>query len=301
MVDGDDMPEVGEEWFKRARLKMPSGQMCVTNTPLEHHPDLGLWVKREDLSCPDGPHFSKTRGVWRHVSARNEEVIGVLDTAHSQGGWAVAQACNRLGRRCILFYPVRKSEQGAVLKPQQRRAQALGAVMMPLPAGPSWYLYHQAKKAIADRGGYMMPNALKLQESVEETAAELLRTELPTVHSVLVSASSGTLAAGVLRGLHEKGWGGQLAIHMGYSRPPGSVLNYIGKIAGLQNIGAPADTLRQFGNITVQLYDEGYSYADSARPGVDPPFPCNEYYDLKALRFWQKSGGGREALFWNIG
>ena len=85
--------------------------MCVINTPLNYFPEFGLWVKREDLCCPGGPNFSKTRGVFAHVCKRTETVIGVLDTAHSQGGWAVARDCSLLDKQCLLFYPIRKSEQ----------------------------------------------------------------------------------------------------------------------------------------------------------------------------------------------
>ena len=173
--------------------------MIVINTPLEHHPDWGLWVKREDLSCPGGPNFSKTRGVFAHIKARPESVIGVLDTAHSQGGWAVAKACRLLNKGCILFYPVRKREHNQPLKPQQLAAKELGADLVRMKAGRSAVLYHGAKKCLKPTA-YMMPNALKLPESVEETALEFARTKLPPdLQTIVVPASSGTIAAGVLR------------------------------------------------------------------------------------------------------
>src|SRR5262249_34387357 len=152
-------------------------------TPVEHHPELGLWVKREDLCCPGGPNFSKTRGVYAHVAKRPEGVIGVLDTHHSQGGWAVARACAALNKHCVLFYPVRKADRnllytgmkptqdpvwgewGDILRPQQVAAFNLGAGLVPLAAGRSAVLYHRAKSALSEeRGSYMMPNALKLPE-----------------------------------------------------------------------------------------------------------------------------------------
>lgn len=265
--------------------------MVVEGTPIEHHPDLGLWVKREDLSCPGGPHFSKTRGVFPHVRARNEGIIGVLDTYHSQGGWAVAKACAQLGKRCTVFYPVYKHRPKFPFQPQQQAAKDLGADLFPLQAGRSAVLYHQAKRMLAAaHGGYMMPNALKLPESVEETANEVLRMDLPPVSRVIVSASSATIAAGVLMGLHQKGrLDMQLVVHMGYSRSEAAVRAYLEKMSGV--VG---------GNIVV--FDEGYSYADKARPGPTPPFPCNEYYDLKAFRWWMRGREpGQEALLWNIG
>jgi len=261
--------------------------MVIEGTPVEFDPDLGLWVKREDQCCPGGPNFSKTRGVYAHVAAREEPLIGVLDTSHSQGGWAVARACNELGKGCALYYPLRKADNPNLVRPQQQAALDLGADLISLQAGRSAVLYHRAK-AMLSPSGYMMPNALKLNESVIETAAEVERTEMPPVDVVLISASSGTITSGVLLGLRRKGWQGKITVHMGYSRPEKAVRRYIEKMAG----GSVAN---------VEVIDEGYSYADSAKPGVDPEFPCNEFYDLKALRWWVASGRNEPTLFWNIG
>lgn len=275
--------------------------MCVENTPLEDHTDtLGLWVKREDMCCPGGPNFSKTRGVFAHVRSRNEDVIGVLDTDHSQGGWAVARACQVLGKRCVNFFPLRKADANFTFKqlcmgrPQWAASAELGALMTALTAGRSAILYHQSKKWLGGYGdgtGYMMPNALKLPESVEETAKEVERSRLPAARTVLVSASSGTIAAGVLRGLARVGWDGEFIVHLGYSRSQQEVIRYVYDAAGAK--------LRS--GITV--IDEGYSYADPADVGPSPPFPCNRYYDLKAFRWWLTEGRPRygKALFWLIG
>src|SRR3990167_10393059 len=122
--------------------------MCVSHTPVEHYPDLGLWVKREDLACPSGPNFSKTRGVWARVKSRPDPIIGVLDASHSQGGWAVARACSLLGRQCWLFYPVRKAEVFSALKPQQQAARDLDARLVPLPAGRSAILYRSEERRV---------------------------------------------------------------------------------------------------------------------------------------------------------
>jgi hypothetical protein len=265
--------------------------MCVTNTPVEDHLDtLGLLVKREDLCCPPGPHFSKTRGVWAHLQKRPEALFGVLDTSHSQGGWAVAQASRLLGKKCQLFYPERKAERGKPLKPQQLEAQGLGADVVPLQAGRSAVLYHQAKRAVTAAGGYMVPNALKLPETVEETEAELLRTlgnwgarDTPDV--LLISASSATIAAGLARV-----WQGPLVVHMGYSRSLPAVQKYLSEKAGIVRS-------------QLNFVDEEYAYADAARAGGTPPWPCNAFYDLKAFRWWVREGRATwgRALMWNVG
>ena len=270
--------------------------MLRMNTPLDDHFDqFGLMVKREDLSCPPpGPPFSKTRGVFAHIKNRPEEVIGVLDTYHSQAGHAVAQACSLLGKTCINFYPDFKHEPGP--RAPQHHALSLGAQLQPLKAGMSAVLYNQAKaKLRLIHDSYMMPNALKLPEMVEETAAEVHRTldvRLPLFNStnVLIAISSGTIAAGVVRGFRERGLFPRFILHMGYDRSEDQVLEYIRERSGVRDAA-------------ITLVNEGYAYKQKAKPGPDPLWPCNPYYDLKAFRWWMAKGRAEhgEALMWNIG
>lgn len=277
------MPRLGSRLVCRGMLRK--------NTPVQNWGDkYGLWVKREDLSCPPpGPPFSKTRGVYARVSSRPEETIGVLDTYHSQAGHAVARACQILGKKCINYYPEYKREPGP--REPQIRARSLGAKLHGLPAGRSCILFHQARKDCEELGGYMMPNALKLEESVTETAKEVPDREFDWV---IIPASSGTIAAGVIQGFRciiEDNDTPQFIVHLGYSRSHDAVIRYLCDSSGLE-VGE-----------LIHLVDEGYSYKDKARPGRTPPWPCNEYYDLKAFRWWlenMEEYPGR-VLFWNIG
>src|SRR5262245_18825104 len=106
-------------------MRNVAGGMILKGTPIEdHRKAYGLYVKQEDLSCPPpGPPFSKTRGVYARVNNRPEKVIGVLDTSHSQAGWAVARACQILGKQCLNFYPEFKHTPGP--KPPQEHAKKL--------------------------------------------------------------------------------------------------------------------------------------------------------------------------------
>lgn len=138
-----------------------------------------------------------------------------------------------------------------------------------------------------------MPNALKLPETVEETALEVERTATPSgVDTVLVSASSGTIAAGVIKGFLRHRNVFRVIVHLGYSRPQSAVRTYINKMVG-----------EPLGNLEIEIVDEGYEYKDVARPGVTPPFPSNSYYDLKAFVWWTTTGRERygSALMWNVG
>jgi len=239
--------------------------------------------------------------VYAHVANRPEKVIGVLDTYHSQGGWAVARACKLLHKTCVEFYPVRKAEPGW-FGPVQKECADLGAITRPLQAGRSAVLYHAAKAYLAKSpNSYMMPNALKLPEMITETVAEVWRTSVPGgwPETVIVSASSGTIAAGVLKGLTEVGWPrpgvrGNFIVHQGYSRTAQRVADYMGKM-----IGWDGERVRA----SVSFVDEGYAYGDEARGDTLPPFPCNVFYDLKAFRWWVREGRAKygEALLWNIG
>jgi hypothetical protein len=274
--------------------------LVIKGTPWEKHICYAIWawVKREDLCSPSpGPSFSKLRGVearLRKLKAEGVTEIGVLDTIHSKAGWGVSWLCSELELECYNFYPVYKGEDG--LRENQEMSASLGAVMMPLKAGRSSILFHQAKKQLAevtDGEGYMMPNALKLDESVEATAVEVeeYTPERLLKGTWVVSISSGTLGAGVIRGLCRMGVDDQitLILHLGYSRSEDAVTKYLYSAAGywIEN---------------TYIVDEGYDYKAKV-PHEDIPFPCNPYYDAKAWRWIEDRGPELEqpVSFWNIG
>lgn len=272
--------------------------MIINRTPVEQYTLEGLpvLVKREDLCCPPpGPSFSKARGVVAHIRATPAPVIGVLDTYHSKAGWAVSWACRHLGKQCVVFWPRYKADPPTGLpRVQQQNAASLGAVLVDLPAGRSSILYHAAKRHLREAypDSYMMPNALKLKESVEENACEVVRTKLPREGTMVLSISSGTIAAGVIRGMYLQGIFKQYhtILHMGYSRSFQEAGRYIEDRSGV--------TLDGFAS----LVDEGYSYKDEAK-GIQAPFPCNSHYDLKAWKWLAKHIGElkQPVVFWNVG
>src|SRR5262245_43152643 len=178
-------------------------------------------------------------------------------------------------KHCINFYPVLKNNPGP--HPAQLCAQSLGAELYPLKGGMSAVLWYQARSIIEKLGGYMMPNALKLPESVIETAAEVLNSlsspHLPPFDNVIIPCSSGTIAAGVVLGfeslknvLHQPP---HYIFHMGYSRPKDEFIDYISASSGHDFIPTTNTT-----NTTYSIIDEGYAYRDRARLGPLPPWPC---------------------------
>ena len=260
-----------------------------------------VWVKRDDLCSPsvdDCPSFGKIRGLYAFLSKLPQgSVVGVLDTGHSQGGWATAYYCNLMGLRCINYYPVYKRELGKPdkgypgahkIRRLQLKAWALDAELRSLKAGMSAVLFNIAKKQLREEflGATMVPNGLKLLETIKETAVEMESFPGPMASgdgTMIISASTATVAAGVKAGLDRLGFKGEFIVHLGYSRPTSRVRE-------------------KFAGDNIRIIDEGYTYADEAK-GIEAPFPCNKYYDLKA---WKWLVGNvtelkRPVAFWNVG
>jgi len=268
----------------------------LAETPVEEFD--GVYVKREDLCAAgfDLPPFSKMRGVVEHIENRPEHLIGVLDTFHSMAGWGVACACRSLGKQAIVFWPRYKNERG--LRLFQQHAEAAGAHLAPLKAGMSAVLYHQARKILREQyeDAYMMPNALKLSETVSQTSLELQMTlenyaELD-FRTLFISISSGTIAAGIFHGLHATGRKTpKVVLHMGYSRSHENALAYLSQMSEVEDLSPYLEG----------IVDEGYGYRDKVDYPV--PFPCNPYYDAKAWKYLSSHQLDYEnsILFWNIG
>lgn len=293
-------------------------EIVIAGTPWEEYAmdDVPLWVKREDLCCPEpGPSFSKIRGVYKHLQQIKQQrgviPIGVMDTVHSKAGWGVAYICQALGLKCFDFFPVMKHEleltqpldksdmlygQYFTMRPNQQAAHKLGAQLQPMQAGMSAVLYNRAKsqlKQMTDGKGYMMPNALKLTESIEETAAEVANYTPDHILNCddatwLISVSSGTIAAGVLRGLELQGAAPFIILHMGYDRSEDTLLEYVMNASG---------SLNPF----IQIVNEHYQYKQAVE--AECPFPCNPYYDLKAWKWLLQHYKELQPpiIFWNIG
>ena len=288
--------------------------MIINNTPVEWHDCDGpkILVKREDLCSPfPGPQFSKIRGLVPHLRNRSEEVVGILDTFHSKAGWAVAYVCKELGKRAVVYYPRYKGDwklqtsdgnyEGGPedLRIQQQHARSLGAELVPLQATAGYILAPRSKKDLLARypGAHMLPVGLKMDESVEENAKEAVRTirNLPEIQTLVVSVSSGTVAAGVVKGLASQGaLPPTVVFHLGYSRP----------VNGARGLRANLEKKSGVDMSAVAFIDENYSYRDPARNyNPNMAFPMNPYYDFKAWKYLETFGRSlpQPILFWSIG
>ena len=266
----------------------------IDNTPFECYEVSGVnvWVKREDLcTVSPAPPFSKIRGVYEHLfKVSKSTLIGVLDTQHSMAGWGVAYVCQDLELDCIDFYPVLKADTG--IRHNQQMAQSFGAMLHPMKAGMSAVLFNQAKRdlRIIRDDCLMMPNGLKLLESVDATAKEVLNVPRKLIGGTwIISISSGTIGSGVIKGLSKLNFEGKIVLHMGYSRSSDETRHYVISMCG-------------FYPMNLTIIDEQYEYKDK----VDNswiPFPCNKFYDAKAF-LWLAHNVKRlkqPIIFWNIG
>jgi len=278
----------------------------LSHTPWQEYEIMGAqgwvpcWVKRGGLCCQQpGPKFSKIRGVVAHLSDIDADTIGVLDTYHSKAGRGVAWICSHMGLQCVNYYPVYKAE-GTIdnhqLRQHQKASAKLGAEMVPMKAGMSAVLYNMAKSDFTQRAngnGYMLPNGLKLQESVNSTADEVVYNTPRCLNdgTWIISISSATIAAGVITGLNRMGWldNIRIVLHLGYSRSHSQIQSYVKSMAGVWPVN-------------ISLIDEGYAYKDSVdNRGI--PFPCNRYYDAKAFNWLRENidNLAQPITFWNIG
>jgi hypothetical protein len=174
--------------------------------------------------------------------------------------------------------------------------QSFGAALYPMKAGMSAVLYNQAKRILRERHGadsIMMPNGLKLVESIDATVEELTSytpKHLTRGGTWVVSISSGTLGAAVYKGLMQLSYRGKLVLHLGYTRSHEQIYKDVQRLSNWL-VGAQ-----------VQLVDENYEYKDKvANEWI--PFPCNEYYDAKAFTWLARNVHDLKPpiVFWNIG
>jgi 1-aminocyclopropane-1-carboxylate deaminase/D-cysteine desulfhydrase-like pyridoxal-dependent ACC family enzyme len=275
--------------------------MIRNNTPVEVYGMNGqpIFVKREDLcAVPPAPPFSKIRGLHAYLKGLKDhgiKTVGYVETAISMAGWGVAWCCQDLGLRCLLFDPQYKNKTPKLLQLHREKWKELGAELIPQQAGRANVNYHRAKKVMPAEA-ILLPLGLPLRESVNETHKELERTlafMLPDNRpsSVVVNVGSGTIAAGLLRGLPDN-----VALYAIMGRT-GSIKNKLATIerkAGCVQGGF-------FGRPAIKMFDPGWEYTKPCREEV--PFPCHPYYDAKAWK-WLRDNIEQvpePIMFWNIG
>lgn len=276
-------------------------------TPIEKH-RVGrrvIHVKREDLCTPvPGPPFSKMRGLLpklKKLKADGYEVVAYVETAVSMAGWGVAWLAPKVGLDVIIFDPQyaprkRLPPHLRLLEYHRYQWKIHGATLIPLQAHMAAVNYHRAKKWLGNncaKPTYLLPLGLPLEESVAATA-DVARALPQSYKNVVINVGSGTICAGVLRGLKYSPvtiWG-----IMGRTGDAEAKALTIETKAGILEEGLLKTRAK------LNIVDPGYEYARQESQ-VEAPFPCHPFYDLKAWRWLVDNLNNLKGpvLFWNIG
>lgn len=268
------------------------------DTPIERYEVGGklVYVKREDLCCPfPGPNNAKARGVYSYMKMFADagvEKFGVLDTKVSRSGWIVAWVGQELGVEVYDFYPVYKDDKG--LRFTQRMAKRLGANLVPQKAGRQWWRYRQAEEYMKSINGHMLPDMLKLPTSVEEVANVVRLTNKKYLRgTIVVSAGSGIMLAGIMKGLGDRG------IYPKIYAILASNTTVRSREKNIVRFLPPLEYAKIW--VRTHIINAGYEYLD--RELYPSPFPCDVYYDRKAWKWLVQNIDRLEEpiLFWNIG
>jgi len=279
--------------------------MIKIDTPVESHYIKGreIWVKREDLCTQiPGPPFSKCRGLYPHMKRlRDEEkvhIVGYVETPISMAGWGVAWCAKALGMTAVIYEPQYKHGAPKMLIKHKQHWEKFGVIIEHIPAGMTCINQHIAKKHLLKKYGaktHLLPIGIPSIETVEETAAEWRRTiyQYGKFENVIVPVGSGTICAGVLKGMLPED--GCLTGVMVYSKNIPKKFKSICNKAGKQNLPLLEN------NLNFRLIDPGWSYTEMAT--IQAPFPCHRYYDLKGWQWLLEMLPTMKdrVLFWNIG
>lgn len=284
--------------------------MIISDTPVESYMVKGrlVYVKREDLCCPDGPPFSKMRGVLVELTRMRDNgvnVVAYVETAISMAGWGIAWTCKQLGMECLLYYPELKDPPDIMLN-HWEQWERYGAKLIPQPPGRIKIRWYIARKMFREycgkekKQGELMEVGIPLKESIEGTYREALATpEIQMAKTIVCSVGSGTILSGLVRAVYDR---------FGKNKPIYGVLTY--KITtqdrGLANkrkaITKKAE--RPVGGLIgadLMLINGGWEYTEPCR--IEAPFPCHAYYDAKAWAWLVDNVENLQEpiLFWNIG
>jgi 1-aminocyclopropane-1-carboxylate deaminase/D-cysteine desulfhydrase-like pyridoxal-dependent ACC family enzyme len=260
-------------------------------------------VKREDLCGVKGsPTFSKIRGIVTHLKylkTTGITTVGYTETPISMAGWGVAWACEKLGLTCVIFEPIYKIMHEVQAYHREQWIK-YNAKIIPIKAGMAKVNWYISKKLLNNiyENSVLLPLGLPFEETIQATAEEIKSEKkfLDGINNVVVNVGSGTILAGLLKGLAE--------LNMN--------VNLIGVLGRTSNLAKKRKLIFQKANlfekglfgqskVNLILIDPGWQYMDKSE--IECPFECHPYYDLKA---WQwlveniKVLHGN-TLFWNIG
>ena len=257
-----------------------------------------IYVAREDcFSIGEGsPPFSKMRGVYKRLEklkSSGVETVGYVESNISMAGYGVAYICKKLDMKCIIFNPVYKHADypGAdVHKTHFEKWKQYGAEIISFPAGMVKVNFFKARKYLREnyKNFVLLPLGLPFYETINETCRVLTSMDL-NYKSIVVAVGSGTICAGLLRGIKPA------ATLYGIMTRTGSVEEKT-QIIRNKSHAVFYDTEQQ-----IEVIDVGWKYSEKSE--APSPFPTHDYYDRKAWQWLLENKNKIEhpILFWNIG
>lgn len=274
----------------------------LQDTPVEEYIIEGkmVLVKREDLAClPPGPPFSKIRGLWTHMRELKQSgitTVGYVETAISMAGIGVARVGQELSMKVIIYDPQYSINHPARMTHEAHRKKwrEFGAEIILLKPFMTKVNFNIAKKLLGSESDkIMLPLGLPLKETLEEMSQQVIKTDLANIKTIVVCVGSGTICAGIVKGISK------LKIRpriIGVMCRTGNRDKKKKNI--IQKSGVECGGL--FG-IQLEIINPGWEYID--REEISTTFPCNCFYDQKALRYLLDNYNRieRPILFWNIG
>ncbi len=266
--------------------------MYLDSTPIETYKigAVPVHVKRDDLfALPPAPQLGKLRGlraVLPRLRSEGRFHIGCFEAHHSQVGVAVAAACaNEVGFSCTVVYP---QFGNAPLRETVLQAKSLGAQVVPVRGNHVPINHNQAKKIVEAGGGWMIPFGFEFEEAVQavSTEARLTPSEFVNDGTVIVPCGSGVTLAGVVKGLWDRA---NLFVGVSVGRSSRGIVRCL-RASGIGDLSS------------VEIIEPKRSYGEKCESSA--PFPCDEYYDLKAWSYLSSDiSKFKDApiLFWNVG
>jgi len=259
-------------------------------------------VKREDLCTQSpGPPFSKCRGLAAKMKKLKNEgikIVGYVESSISMAGWGVAWMAQELEMKAIIFNPQYVNQTPSTLKTHRDKWKEFEPDIIPIKAGRTSVNFHISKKILFEKYDekttIMLPIGLPFPETVEETAKEWQRTKKKIKSkNVIICIGSGTICAGLLRGMKEEDC--KLIGILAYSRSLKSIEKSIWNKSGKKKDGLFKS------EIDFKLIDPGWKYTEQSK--IKCPFPCHSYYDLKTWQWMVENIKKLKGiiLFWNIG
>jgi 1-aminocyclopropane-1-carboxylate deaminase/D-cysteine desulfhydrase-like pyridoxal-dependent ACC family enzyme len=248
-----------------------------------------IHVKRDDLfASPPAPPTAKLRGLRALLESfrtRGHRRVGCFEASRSSIGHALAAACAHFcDMECIVVYPDFESRPKS---PSILAAEQLGAHVVPIRNNILAICQRQAAKLVEAANALMVPFGCDCPEAVAAVQKEAARLDPALVYggTVVVPCGSGVTLAGILRGLPTRP---HRVIGVSIGSSPRTILKRLAR-HGVSDVAG------------VELRAPEKLYHEAAN--VFCPFPCNEYYDIKA---WKVAVGEVEKLrepilFWNIG